>query len=396
MHNCGGGNTLTENQIYKLAERAAYWLDQANTEMLDMVGKRIQKIANAETYASLKNVTGDMAALDKSISNAYDKVTADVLRSYEAVAKDVLSTAKPSYKAAGVDFVPYDDNIAVQRTVKAMARQTAGTYNNLSNTLAFATSEGGKVAYTPLAKMYQDVVDEAITFAQSGVTDYKSAIRGSLKKMADSGIRQVDYESGYSRRIDSAIRQNVLDGMKQLSMDVAEQTGQELGADGYEISYHSNPRPSHEEMGGRQYAIGGAVTIDGVYYPSFDEVEELLNDFNCLHFKHPVLLGVSETAYDKAELERLKRNDAATIEFEGQKMTRYEASQIQRKLETEIRKQKDRAVIFKAAGDEIDRRITQGKINVLSNKYSEVSKKFKIPTKLDRMMVAGFTPLKEV
>ena len=168
----------------------------------------------------------------------------------------------------------------------------------------------------------------------------------------------------------------------------------QFGWDNLPLFMNSNPRPSHEAMGGRQYAIGKARTVNGVYYPSFDTVARLLEDYGCLHFKFSILLGISEPAYDPEQLAAFKAADKETFEFEGQKYTKYEASQVQRKLETAIRHQKDRANIAKAAGDDDMRRQAQEKINHLANKYKKFSDASGLPTKAQRMSVSGFRRVK--
>lgn len=172
--------------------------------------------------------------------------------------------------------------------------------------------------------------------------------------------------------------------------------GEELGTDGYEISYHSAPRPSHEAMGGRQYAIGKARRISGVYYPSFSTVEHLLEDYNCLHYKFPITLGISVPTYSDKELAELKANDRRIIEFEGKQYTPYEATQVMRKLETSARHAKDRQIIAKAAGDDVLRREEQLKINQITQKYKEFAEASKLPTKMERMSVSGYHKVKEV
>ena len=235
----------------------------------------------------------------------------------------------------------------------------------------------------------------AVSKVQTGVTDYQSAMREVMKAMADSGIRTVDYATGYSRRLESAVRQNILWGVKQCNQNTADMIGKEFGADGYEISYHSHPRPSHADMGGKQFAIGGARWVNGTYYPSFEEkAEPLLNEFGCLHFKFSILLGISEPAYSEEQLTEYKANDNRKFEFEGKEYTRYEAGQLQKRIESEVRRQKDRANIAKAAGDDIMRREAQYKINLLTNKYAKLSKESGLPTKMERMQMKGFRSVK--
>lgn len=215
--------------------------------------------------------------------------------------------------------------------------------------------------------------------------------------MAKSGIRTVDYATEYSRRLDTAVRQNVLWGIKECNQNVADFVGKEFGADGYEISYHSHPRESHADMAGKTFAIGKARTVNGVYYPSFEEeAEPLLKEFGCLHFKFPILLGISRPAYSKEQLEEFKANDKKKFEFEDKQYTMYEGTQLQRQIETEIRHQKDRAVLAKETGEEITRRQAQERINQLKNKYAELSQASGLPTKIERMQVKGFRSVKEI
>lgn len=220
-------------------------------------------------------------------------------------------------------------------------------------------------------------------------------MREVMKAMADSGIRTVDYATGYSRRLESAVRQNILWGVKQCNQNTADMIGEDFGRDGYEISYHSHPRPSHADMGGKQYAIGGARWVNGKYYPSFEEkAEPLLNEFGCLHFKFSILLGISLPAYSDEQLAEFKAEDNRKFEFEGKEYTRYEASQLQKRIESEARRQKDRANIAKASGDDIMRREAQYKINLLTGKYAKLSKESGLPTKMERMQMAGFRHIK--
>ncbi|MBO5408322.1 MAG: hypothetical protein J6A61_02820 [Clostridia bacterium] len=158
---------------------------------------------------------------------------------------------------------------------------------------------------------------------------------------------------------------------------------------GNEIYIIPIPRPSHADMGGKQFAIGGARWVNGTYYPSFEEkAEPLLNEFGCLHFKFSILLGSSRPAYSKEQLAQFKAEDNRKFEFEGKEYTRYEAGQLQKRIESEVRRQKDRAVIAKAAGNDMMRREAQYKLNLLTNKYTKLSKESGLPTKMERMKSA--------
>ncbi len=404
---------LSENTLNALPEAIYQRLNAINTECLNRIGQKVKEIGQLSRGDSRKLQriqTYGAEDIERELERITAKNTREIYGIIDAVAKDIYTSAAPLYDAKGLEQIPYAENRNLLRYVESIARQTVGEYINLTQHTAFCIfgADGTTNSFfkansnkipTSLSETYTRVIDEAVTAAQTGLTDYYSAMRRTMKALADSGVRTVDYATGYSRRLDTSVRQNVLWGVKQCAQGVSDQVGEELGTDGWEISYHSNPRPSHEDMGGRQYTAGDTgVTISGKYYPPFkggaESPEALLKDYNCLHYKFPILLGISEPVYDDDELAALKANDKRTIEYEGKTYTGYEATQVQRKLETEIRRQKDRANLAAACGDDDMRREAQEKINQLTRHYANFSKAAGLPTHMERMRVAGFHRVK--
>lgn len=400
---------LNEDTLNALPEAIYQRLSKINTEYLELIGRKVKEIGELSPgdLRKLQRIQTYGGDIERELERITHKNASEIYEIIEAVVKEMQTSAKPIYTAKGIEYIPYAKNKELQRYAKSIAKQTVGELVNLTQHTAFCVwSKNGETAPTffpkenqykiptSLSETYSRVIDEAVTAAQSGLTDYSSAMRKTMRALSDSGIRTVDYATGYSRRLDTAVRQNVLWGIKQCCVGTAEQIGEDLGADGWEISYHSNPRPSHEEMGGRQYAAGDGITVNGKYYPPFSDVADLMQDFNCLHYKIPILLGISEPAYDDDELAAMKENDRRKFEFEGKEYTGYEATQVQRKLETEIRKQKDRANLFAASGDDDGRRAAQEKINLLTKKYKQFSDAAGLPTQKERMSVAKFHHVK--
>ena len=255
-------------------------------------------------------------------------------------------------------------------------RITAQAFKNLSQT-------------TIETKRYRKAVDEAISAVQSGVTDYNSAIRRAMKTAAQDGLRVKYPNSGMTRRLDSAIRQNVLDGVRAVNNDVLRQLGNEYGADGIEISAHALCATDHLPYQGLQFSNR-----------DFGELQNSLGRpfgaWNCKHTMFPIILGVSAPAHDADELRMYRENSAAEIEIDGRTMSRYEWSQEQRRVETAVRAQKDIAIAAKASGDDVARREAQSKINALQDHYEKVSNAAGLDMQRDRMRVAGFRRVKTV
>ncbi len=91
----------------------------------------------------------------------------------------------------------------------------------------------------------------------------------------------------------------------------------------------------------------------------------------------------------------MERYSNERIEINGKTMSRYEWTQKMREIETVVRKHKDRANLYKQAGDDRARRREQSSINRLRLAYSKVADAAGLPEETDRMTVSGFRPVKE-
>ena len=121
--------------------------------------------------------------------------------------------------------------------VRSLASITAGMYRNISNTSVIGFVQDG--TFKQLQQVYQDTIDKAILSISQGKQDFYSSMRQTLKELGGSGL--VQYESGRTRRLDSAVRMNILDGMRALNNETSRRFGEEYNADGIEISVHSHP-----------------------------------------------------------------------------------------------------------------------------------------------------------
>ena len=396
---------LNENQINLLPERIYERLNAVNSEYLVNVGRIIQKTGelrptDIHELNRMYNYGDDMDKVIRKLSEVSEKNIAEIYDIFDIVAKENYNYSKPFYKAKEIPFIPYEENKKLQSYVRAMAENTVNEYVNLTQHTAFAVFEKdgksiaplfannkNKVA-TTLSDTYTKLADYAVTQVQMGMTSYNKVMKDVIKAFAQSGIKTVDYATGYSRRLDTAVRQNILWGIKECNQKTADYIGEEFGADGYEISYHSNPRESHADMAGKQFALGEGKTVNGKYYPPFSSVAHLLEEYNCLHFKFSIILGVSEPAYSDEQLEEFKENDKRIFEFEGKEYSMYEGTQLQRRIESSIRNQRDILSLAKATGDTELEREAKEKISLLTGKYNQLSKTSGLPTKMERTKLA--------
>lgn len=92
-----------------------------------------------------------------------------------------------------------------------------------------------------------------------------------------------------------------------------------------------------------------------------------------------------ERTYTDEELAHI--DDGLGCEYDGKKYTAYEATQMQRRLERTIRKQKRRVNAFKDAGLEDDATAAKARLRKLNAKYSEFSDAAGLPEQRERTRV---------
>ena len=367
---------LTQRQLEKIADTFGKRMEKIVQQYLQAMGEHIRDIgkllpSDVQKLVEMRRMGVNIETIQRGIKEALGDCKRDVGRVFR-------ETAEADYRAEralfGDDFnVPFSQNDALMRTLNAYVRQTSETLSNLSNT-------------TVVSSAYREAVDRAVQAAQSGVTDYASAVRQALREAAAGGLR-VQYASGATRRLDSAVRMNVLDGVRQLNQDIAMQTGKEYGADGVELSAHALCAEDHLPYQGKQFSFKEFERLQA-------QLERPIGMWNCRHFAFPIILGVSEPANSKELLENYRRTSQERITIDGVTKTRYEWTQQQRKLETAVRRQKDIANTAKAAGDDVLRREAQYKIERYQAAYDRITDKAMLTADRSRMRVSGFRSVK--
>lgn len=377
---------LSEERMQELAEQFEERFSRVCLRILQDIGETLKETGDltpsqAKKLQQMFTYGADVQDMTKQLARAAGTSMEDIQKLYEQVAKEEQDWSKPFYDAKGVTQIPFAENELLQNIVKAAAAMTKGELRNMSRTTTVGIKT--KNGFQPLGSFYKKTVDEAISAVATGTMDYNSTVRQAIKDMGSSGLR-VQYESGYTRRLDSAIRQNIIDGVSYIAQETSRQAGEEFGADGVELSAHSPCAPDHLPYQGKQYSL-----------KEYDELQASLKrpigEWNCRHFPYPVLLGISRPANSRAELAEMERESNRIIEIDGKEYTRYECTQMQRKLETKLRYAREEKAIYQAAGQPDLVREAREKIRILGNKYKEVSEKAGLPTRAERMRIYSKT-----
>lgn len=358
---------LSERQLEALLRIFEQRMQKVVDQYLQDMGEHLKTIgqmlpSDVNRLVELRRVNANVDHIKQEIARAAGLSVQDIEKVFTAVAASDYEFMSKYYGEARQ--IPIRKNKAILRILQAQARVTSQELANLSQT-------------TILSEGYRRAVDVAVQTAQAGVTDYSSAIRSALREAAKEGLRVRYPNSGLTRRLDTAVRMNVLDGIRALNNDVLEQTGKEFGADGIELSAHALCAEDHLPYQGRQFSMEEFETIQM-------RLKRPIGMWNCKHTRHPIILGVSEPAHSTEQLERLRRNSSQKITIDGETKTRYEWTQEQRGIETAIRRQNDVVTAAKAAGDNVSRLEAQRNIADLIARYDYVSEKAGLEQRYDR------------
>ncbi len=324
---------------------------------------------------AVEYAAGDMQAIEKEIARIMQKNVRDIDAVFEKAAAENIDFANAFFAARGTaPLKSYAQIAALDSLVRAVKAQAMDGLTNISNTHMIGFKD--KTGFKPLRESYIRAIDRAIYFVQTGAVDYNTAIRETVRDMAHSGLR-VTFESGYSRRLDSQARMNILEGVRRLNGEMMRETGRRFGADGVEISAHALCAPDHLDIQGRQYRQAEWDRING-------GLQRPIGTLNCHHFATPIIYGVSRPVYSEKELAEINRRSTETVEWKGREMTRYEASQQQRRLETKIRYAKDEREALKAAGDTLGAREAGKKSAALQREYKAFCEKTGLTPRYER------------
>lgn len=378
---------LTEQQLEAVLKIIQRRFDSLNTVYIRKIAEQIKKIgglsqSSINRLTVMAEVTSDVTEITRMLANATALTIPEIYGIYQQAAQQAYTDDR--FKSAFVSNPQALSRVEprVNWLANAMARQTASMITNISNT-------------TLVSRTYRDAVDTAITAVSSGLADYKAATRTALRAVGYNGM-VVQYPSGYRRRLDTAIRQNVINGVNQIAQQGAMIAGEELGYDAVELSAHLRSAPDHEPVQGRVFLTAEFekmqaglpfVDVDGNAYLAF---KRPIGEWNCMHIPLPFSTKHSVRRYTDAQLKDWKDRNDDGCDIDGKHYTTYAAGQLMRKMETEVRRLKDTANAARIAGDDVLRRQCQTQINAISAKYAQISSLSGIKQRRDRMVVEDF------
>lgn len=321
---------------------------QVEDEILQDVARRIGKMGTLtetadwqlwryqQTEAVRENVV-------KLLAKYSGKSEATIRRLLKEAATEAMEREDAIYYHYNLEPTPFEESAALNNLLNAGARQTCGTWRNLTATTANTVSGA-----------FEHTLDVAWGKVATGAFDYKTAVKQAVDSLADE-MPEITYPSGHTDSLEVAARRAVLTGVNQTAGKLQEARMDEMNVEFVETSAHGGARPSHAEWQGRRFHRGGAVDYLGKHYPDFEQATGYgtgagLCGWNCRHTFFAVFpeLGDPPTWTE----ESLQELNARNIEYNGKLYTQYEVNQMQRARERNVRKWKKRYLAESAAGSD--------------------------------------------
>lgn len=396
---------INEEQIDMLVERLLNRVEKANTYFLKNIGSYIKKIKNlspskAQQLIQILKYGGDYEDIIRQLAKYTDLNIKDIDEIFNQYAKKDQMFYKQFYEYRNKPFIPFDQNVLLKQQTQALANIVKNEMFNFTRQNILGYTING--TFHNLRETYNSLLDEALLNVGQGKETFDGAMKNILKDIGGSGLKTLDYESGRSVRLDSAIRMHLKGRLRELHNENQKIYGDEFGADGIEISVHANPAEDHELVQGKQFSLseyeklnsgleakdykGNLYTLDHDGKNGYRPISEM----NCYHYIFSIILGVSKPEYTDDQLNQIIKDNDKGFMLDGKHYTMYEGTQMQRALEREIRKNKDIQILAKESDNKELISEAQSKITILTKKYNELSQVSGLPKKMDRLTVSGY------
>lgn len=322
------------------------------------------------TYAYKQEVKQKIAETVKTAKEAGNKLIGEA---GEMAFNEDLSM----WEQGGVDLKQPNSMKQITDGFKAQAKKDL---KNISGTTAFKSPLLGTVK---TVEAYQRSLDLALLKVSTGTYSYHQACDDVIKEFTRSGLRTVDYASGRTYQVDTAIRMIVRTSTAQLAGKITEANCRTTGQDLVIISQHMGSRDTHAGFQNKVFSMSGkSKKYPDIHAPLGEGCAygrpEGLQGPNCTHMFYPFWEGISEIP------EPLKEPDP--VEYKGRSYTRYEATQQMRAMEREIRALKREKYVARTGG-EVEH--LRAQIRTARADYMSFSEAMNLKPKENRLLVGG-------
>jgi hypothetical protein len=327
---------LLEKSVHRIALR----LSSVEDEFFALAGETLKKIYGlsnerireylySDEYYS--DISDDINKVKKALNKAHNANIKDLAALYDDITAAVYDEGADLAREKGEQLLPFTE---FRKPFNPMLKEVVSGYKSMAKS-------------TAVDQTYKKTISGMVNrlAGDEEHINYPQAMRKAIKELTEQGIAAIAYESGRKVRMDTAVRNALMTEYTEIIEGVQRKLAGEIGADGWEISAHEHCAVDHIDVQGHIFANEEfeklqdhelAVDIEGEKF----QLDRAIGDWNCRHIAYPFLIGISEPSFSKEQLEAIRTRNEVGIEFHGKHYTLYEAEQLQRKIENELRHSK--------------------------------------------------------
>ena len=373
----------------KIASKIAARYIGLEERILQDIARRIKKTGEITSTADwqinrLRILGYSSKDIEREIKKTLDASYPEMFELYDKVIDWEYVRNKDIYEQINAEFILFEKNEQLKQITDAIIRQSLEDLENVTKSLGFYLDYNGKKVLTPLSQVYSNYLDNACFDIVTGAFDYGSVLRRVVTQLTNSGLRKIEYGSGYASRVEVAARRAVMTGVANLTGEIADYNAKKLGTEYFEVEWHAGARPTHAVWQGRVwtkeqlYSVCGLGTVTG------------LLGANCYHAYYPFFPGISRRNWSDEWLEEQNRKESKPKEFRGKEYTLYEAKQRQRQMETAMRAQREKVQMLQDGGaDRQEVMLQKAKYQGQLNEYAAFSRKMGLKEERERIYIDG-------
>lgn len=373
----------------QVADKIAARYISLEERILQDIARRIKKTGEITSTADwqinrLRILGYSSEDIEREIKKTLDASYPEMFELYDKVIDWEYVRNKDIYEQINAEFIPYEENGQLQQITDAIIQQSLEDLENVTKSLGFYLDYNGRKILTPLSQVYTNYLDNACFDIVTGAFDYGSVLRRVVTQLTNSGLRKIEYGSGYASRVEVAARRAVMTGVANLTGEIADYNAKKLGTEYFEVEWHVGARPTHAVWQGQVwtkeqlYSVCGLGTVTG------------LLGANCYHTYYPFFPGISRRNWSDEWLEEQNRKESKPKEFRDKEYTLYEAKQRQRQMETAMRAQREKVQMLQDGGaDRQEVMLQKAKYQGQLNEYAVFSRKMGLKEERERIYIDG-------
>ena len=268
--------------------------------------RQLIKTGGKETFIeALKKTNGLSAERKQELTNLF----------YEIGQKDIESYTE-LYKYRNKELKLSDSQ---RKLLEHNINSTNKELKNFTKTIAFSSQNE-----------FVNAVDKMYLEVATGGIDFQTAFKKTTNDLAQKGIVLTTKKKGKSveKSIEAVVRQNIQYSLREAVRGINKSVGDELGCDGVQINISPNCRPEHRVINGQKFRVDSKKWQDN---------KDLLEDYGCQHYETPIIYDIEKNIYTNKQIRRANFRE---IDYNGEKIPYYEATQKQRALERNVRNAK--------------------------------------------------------